>query len=163
MNQLVTQIVDTLHPMSEQQEIQLTVESADKPIFLNIDPIRMRQALNNLLSNAIRHTPKGGEIVVRLSTEVSKEAQDKTSQEREVQIQVKDNGEGIVPENLPHLFDRFYRIDQSRNRTNSGTGLGLAIAKAIIEAHGGQIHASSDGLGHGSTFTIRLSPMYHII
>ena len=151
INQLVMQVVDALHPLSKRQKICLYTESSSTPVFLNVDLMRMRQALNNLVNNAIRHTPEGGEIVVRI---LARSAKGETG---EVQIQVEDNGEGISPENLPYLFDRFYRIDQSRNRTNGGTGLGLAITKAIVEAHGGQIYASSDGIGLGSTFTIILS------
>ena len=69
---------------------------------------------------------------------------------------VADTGEGIAAEHLPHLFDRFYRVDTARDRHHGGSGIGLAIAKALIEAHGGGIFATSAGPGHGSTFTVRL-------
>ena len=158
LSQLIENTANDLRLLSEQQAIHLTTVIPSTPIFLNVDPSRMRQALNNLLHNAIRHTPEGGKVVLHISTQPALGQAEKTNREHEIQIQIEDTGEGISPEKLPHLFDRFYRIDQSRNRTQSGTGLGLAITKAIIEAHGGYIKATSDGLGQGSTFTIRLRP-----
>jgi signal transduction histidine kinase len=101
--------------------------------------------LDNLVLNAFRYTPQGGEIV--LSARQS---------EKEVEIQVKDNGSGISAEEMPRIFDRFYRGDKARQQ-NGESGLGLAIAKSIVEAHGGRIRAESTP-GQGSTFTISLNP-----
>jgi two-component system sensor histidine kinase BaeS len=109
-----------------------------------VDNARVRQALGNLVSNAIRFTPAGGTVLVAV---------------RRVgdgyNLTVTDNGAGIAKEHLPYLFDRFYRAEHSRSRTTGGSGLGLAITKHLVEAHRGTIKATSR-LGHGSTFTIYL-------
>jgi two-component system sensor histidine kinase BaeS len=112
---------------------------------VNVDVERMSQVLDNLILNAFRYTPTGGEVVLAGSTAAGK-----------VALQIRDNGSGIAPEDLPHIFDRFYRGDKAR-RESGESGLGLAIAKSIIEAHGGQIHAESEP-GKGAVFTISLSP-----
>jgi signal transduction histidine kinase len=101
--------------------------------------------LQNLIGNAIRYTPDGGQIEVTLQ-----EAGEYLS------IRVRDSGIGIKREDLPHVFDRFYRADTARDRAVSGAGLGLAIAQAIVQAHGGRIEADSGGLNQGSVFTILL-------
>jgi two-component system sensor histidine kinase BaeS len=108
------------------------------------DADRLAQALRNLISNAIRHTPAGGQVTMRVER----------SGER-VTIQVADTGSGIAPEDLPHVFDRFYRGDKSRSRRGGGAGLGLAITRQLVTAHGGQIEvASAPGLG--TSFVIAL-------
>ncbi|WP_068270233.1 sensor histidine kinase [Aldersonia kunmingensis] len=113
------------------------------------DPQRLGQVLGNLLDNAVRHTPTPGRIVVRASAD-----------QNELTIEVADTGEGIAAEHLPHVFERFYRVDTARDRGHGGSGIGLAISKAIIDAHGGRITAHSDGPGTGTTFaiTLRLRP-----
>ncbi len=112
---------------------------------VRVDSERMGQVLGNLLDNALRHTPPGG--TVTLSCRRSG---------RWVEYAVTDTGEGVPAEHLPHLFDRFYRVDSARDRNHGGSGIGLAIAKALVEAHGGGISATSSGPGAGSTFTVRL-------
>ena len=109
------------------------------------DPDRLGQVLTNLLDNALRHTPEHGTVRVRCSDDAAW-----------VNIVVSDNGEGIAPEHLDHLFDRFYRVDSARDRAHGGSGIGLSIAKALVEAHGGHISVTSPGPGLGSTFTVRL-------
>jgi len=101
----------------------------------------------NVLDNAVKYTDENGKITFRVSV-----------QEDEVIFQISDNGPGISREQLPRIFERFYRVDKSRSREMGGTGLGLSIAKHAIENHGGTITVQSD-LGHGSMFTIRL-PQY---
>jgi signal transduction histidine kinase len=110
----------------------------------------MGRALLNILENAMRHTPSQGTIRVRAGYAPG------TQHDRAcLWLIVQDSGEGISPEHLPHIFERFYRADWARGE--GGAGLGLAIARAIVESHGGQISAASDGMaGRGSTFTIRL-------
>ena len=115
------------------------------PDHVRVDPERMGQVLGNLLDNALRHTPSGG--TVTLSCRRSG---------RWVEYAVTDTGEGVPAEHLPHLFDRFYRVDSARDRNHGGSGIGLAIAKALVEAHAGGISATSPGTGAGSTFTVRL-------
>jgi signal transduction histidine kinase len=105
----------------------------------------MEQVLDNLISNAMRYVGKGGKT--NLSAEL---------QGNKIALVVEDNGEGIAPDVLPHVFERFYRGDRSRNGSAGESGLGLAIAKSLVEAMGGTITASSEGIGKGSRFTIKL-------
>ena len=109
------------------------------------DPQRLGQVLGNLLDNALRHTPPDGYVKVAASA-------DRTA----LAIKVIDTGEGIAAEHLPHVFERFYRVDAARDRNHGGAGIGLAIAKAIVEAHGGHIKADSSGPGTGTTLTVLL-------
>ena len=112
---------------------------------VDVDPDRIGQVLGNLIDNALRHTPEGGSVTVSCRRV-----------EHWVEYGVADTGEGIAAEHLPHVFDRFYRVDTARDRHHGGSGIGLAIVKALIEAHGGGVFATSVGPGHGSTFTVRL-------
>ena len=130
-------------PTAAEKNITINRELAENLPLLQADADRLRQVLHNLLGNAIRHTPEGGQITVR--------AQQATD---EIWLSFTDTGEGIVPELLPHVFDRFYRTEESRRRDTGGAGLGLAISKAIVEAHNGRIAATSPGPGQGTTFTI---------
>ena len=100
------------------------------------------QVLGNLLDNALRHTRCGGHVSLTA-----------TRTGTEVVFTVADDGEGIAPEHLPHLFERFYRADYARDRGRGGSGIGLAIVKAPTEAHGGHVSVTSRGPGHGTTFT----------
>ena len=129
---------------AEQQGIALRVEPAEELPSISIDTDRMTQVLNNLVTNALKHT-QHGEIVLGASAKDSK-----------VYLTVRDTGAGIAAESLPFVFDRFYRADAARQRTDEdSSGLGLAIAKAIVEAHGGSIAVASV-VGQGTTFTIAL-------
>jgi two-component sensor histidine kinase len=121
------------------------------PAVVHADPARIRQALGNLVSNAIRHTPPGGTVTVAVG-----ESSDA------VTLTVSDTGSGIAGEHLPHIFDRLYRVDPSRSRATGGSGLGLAITKHLVEAHGGRLEVTSTP-GTGSTFTIRLDRPQHCI
>ena len=112
---------------------------------VDVDPDRFGQVLGNLLDNALRHTPEGGRVTVSCRRV-----------EHWVEYDVVDTGDGIAAQHLPHLFDRFYRVDNARDRTHGGSGIGLSIAKALVEAHGGGISATSAGSGRGSTFSVRL-------
>ncbi|MBC8448979.1 MAG: HAMP domain-containing protein [Chloroflexi bacterium] len=130
--------------LAEQQTIALEVETDPKLPEVHVDPERMAQVLGNLVSNGLRHTPAGGQITLAAR-----------HRGREVELVVRDNGEGIAPEVLPRIFDRFYRGDRSRQQRDGESGLGLAIARSIVEAHGGTIAAASER-GGGTTFTIVL-------
>ena len=111
---------------------------------VTLDPKRIRQVMANILSNAVRHTPATGEIWVEILQEGG-----------EIELRVTDSGPGIPPEDLPHLFERFYRGDQARSRSGGGSGLGLAIAKQWVEAHGGRIWAENSEQT-GARFVVRL-------
>lgn len=124
-------------PVAEMQGVQLDVQTNPLPL-VQADADRLAQVLRNLISNALRHTPQGGKV--RLTAEMMHD---------QVRVRVIDTGEGIAPEDLPYVFERFYRGDKSRARTSGGTGLGLAIAKAWVEAMGGQIGITSE-VGHGA-------------
>lgn len=131
--------------VAKEKGIRFRVDTMDQLPNLSADPGRLRQVFSNLLANAIRYTPPGGEIVVSSAIEGE-----------EIVLTIRDTGEGIAPEQLPHLFDRFYRADTSRTRDTGGSGLGLAIVKALVEIHQGKILAESAGHNKGSTITIML-------
>ncbi|MEA3351930.1 MAG: HAMP domain-containing sensor histidine kinase, partial [Chloroflexota bacterium] len=133
------------HP-AEKQGVNLEVEVDPDLPNINVDPDRIFQVLANLVGNAIRHTPAGGDVCVRCNQ----------GEQRTMVITVADTGSGIPAEDLSRVFDRFYRVDDSRHGGDGESGLGLAIAKSIIEMHGGSITAASDGREKGSTFTIKL-------
>ena len=126
------------------QQVALHTEIAPDLPTVNLDPDRMQQTIGIVISNALRYTPPQGSITVAAKT-------DRAS----VTIEVADTGSGIAPEDVPHVFDRFYRADKSRARESGGSGLGLAIAKSIVEAHGGSIVARSK-TGQGTTLQISL-------
>lgn len=144
LNTLLTDAVQALDILAVEKDIHLVLECAPMP-EISMDETRIRQVLFNLLSNALRHTPAGGAIHVLGEVK-----------NNEVILSVKDNGEGLAPDQLNAVFDRFYRADKSRSRETGGTGLGLAIVKAIVEAHGGRVEASSEGMGKGCQFSIYL-------
>ena len=139
-------------PLAAAKGVSLVEEVPRQLPPVDVDPVRMGQALFNLLENAIRHTPTGGVVHVQAGEDYGTDHRSPG-----IYLAVRDNGEGISPEHLPHLFERFYRVDRARSRADGGSGIGLAIVRAIVEAHGGQIRAESDGVpGHGSTFIVRL-------
>jgi signal transduction histidine kinase len=109
------------------------------------DEARTLQVLTNLLSNALRHTPAGGQVIIRAA-----------SDGEVVEIAVQDTGIGIAPEHLPHIFERFYRADAARSRALGGSGIGLTITRGLVEAMGGTIRADSAGVGHGTTVAFTL-------
>jgi signal transduction histidine kinase len=121
----------------------------ENPPRLIVDPGRVEQILGNLLSNALRYTPEGGSIKIGLSPLPA------NGQPQAVLLTVQDSGPGIPQEALPHLFERFYRVDRSRSRLEGGTGLGLAIARQLAEAHGGDLKAANHPQG-GAVFTLTL-------
>lgn len=144
-NQLAREAVLAAEDGYSRKGVALSAEPASTAMTVRADPARIAQVLGNLLSNALRHTPEGGRVTIRVLAD-----------EAAVDIQVIDTGDGIAAEHLPHLFERFYRADTARDRDSGGTGVGLAISRAIALAHGGQLTASSEGPGKGSTFTLRL-------
>ena len=145
---LIHDVVGELTILFDERRITLSTECQSVPPVLG-DAQWLKQALINLLDNALRYTPSGGAVTVRLqAVEVG------------VAVSVEDTGHGIEPEHLPHLFERFYRTDWARTKDSGGTGLGLPIVKEIAEAHGGSISATSQ-VDKGSIFTLRLPAMTH--
>jgi signal transduction histidine kinase len=141
---LVSETIQALEPLASENNISLVNEIPDLS-EVTLDPIRIRQVFFNLLTNALRHTPAGGKIVISGQIDAG-----------ELVISIRDNGEGLEAGQLSAVFDRFYRVDKSRSRESGGTGLGLSIVKAIVEAHGGRMQVESPGKGLGTTFTMIL-------
>jgi signal transduction histidine kinase len=125
--------------------ITLRLDLEEPSPEVSMDPERILQALINLLGNALQYTDSGGTVALTCHRNRS-----------ELHFSVSDTGIGIPAEDLPRIFDRFYRVDKSRSRVRGGSGIGLTIAKHIVRAHGGTMHATSVGPGHGSTFSFRL-------
>jgi signal transduction histidine kinase len=141
---LVTQVMSESEVASADRDVDVRSDVPDDLPTIEADPERVHQVLFNLVDNAVRYTPEGGEVRI-----------DAERRNGSVEVRVADTGVGIPPEDLPRLFERFYRVDPSRARGDGGTGIGLAIARSVVEAHGGSIHAVSEP-GHGSTFTFDL-------
>jgi signal transduction histidine kinase/ActR/RegA family two-component response regulator len=137
--------VEAVRPAAEARDISLDVQLDPAARSASCDAVRIQQVVWNLLSNAIKFTPKGGMVRVTLDREQSG-----------LRISVSDNGQGISPELLPYIFERFRQADNSTRRAYGGLGLGLSIVKHLVEMHGGTAEAQSAGEGHGATFTIRL-------
>lgn len=147
LNQLLERVVEAYQPNARDRQITLSYELLDptvQSVILSVDPIRIEQILNNLLTNAMRFTPAGGRILVSMSSE-----------ETRINVSVQDSGPGISTEALPHVFDRFYRADRSRSRSEGGSGLGLTIARYLAEAHRGSLTVSNHP-GGGAIFTLIL-------
>ncbi|AOY77752.1 sensor histidine kinase [Clostridium formicaceticum] len=145
LKEIVESVRSEFYTFSEKKGIDLlfTIDKRIQPVFCNKD--RIKQVFINLIDNALRHTLQGGQVYVTISAKVNS-----------VQIEVRDTGEGIPSDDLPMIWERFYKVDKSRIRVAGGTGLGLAITKKIIETHGGCIEVQSK-LSEGTTFTIVLS------
>lgn len=127
--------------MADEREVELTLEGADFA-HANVDPVRMRQVLDNLITNAIKYNLEWGSVTVSVLVE-----------EQQVSVEVRDTGQGIPKADLPRIFDRFYRTSSAKSSTTVGTGLGLSITREIVHRHGGQLAVSSE-LGIGTTFRV---------
>ncbi len=143
LNRLILQAVQTLQPIADRQQIKI-VTSLPENIKLYCDEIKIRQCLINIINNAIKYSTAGGRVQITLSLVPDYAL-----------IAVEDNGIGIPTADLPHIFERFYRVDSARARTTGGTGLGLSIAKQIVKHHGGYIDVSS-AVGVGTNFVIAI-------
>ena len=139
---MARQCVELVRPLAVARHLRIRFDTQALPCVG--DPQRIGQVITNLLSNATHYNRDGGEI--RLTA---------TAGPHHVSLAVADTGEGIPPEDLPHLFERFHRVDKSRSRSSGGAGLGLAISKAIVEAHSGALRVTSE-VGVGTTFTLDL-------
>jgi PAS domain S-box-containing protein len=152
-NAFIDAAVEAVRPAAEAKGVRVQKVIDTGPISIPGDPVRLQQVVWNLLSNAIKFTPRGGRVQIR-SERVNSH----------LEIVVSDTGQGIAPDFLPHVFDRFRQADQKTSRQHGGMGLGLAIVRHLVEMHGGTVHASSDGEGQGATFTVTLpiTPLYQV-
>jgi PAS domain S-box-containing protein len=147
----VAAATEAVQPAAEAKGVRIQLILDTGAVSVSGDPVRLQQVVWNLLSNAIKFTPRGGRVQVKLERVNS-----------HVEIVVSDTGSGIAPEFLPHVFDRFRQADQRTTRLYGGMGLGLAIVHNLVELHGGNVKAESEGIGKGSTFTVMLpvAPVY---
>ena len=152
-NSFIDAAVEAVKPAADAKGVRLQKVVDTAPISIPGDPVRLQQVVWNLLSNAIKFTPRGGRVQIR-SARVNSH----------LEIVVSDTGQGILPDFLPHVFDRFRQADQKTSRQHGGMGLGLAIVRHLVEMHGGNVQASSEGEGKGATFTVMLpiTPVYQV-
>jgi PAS domain S-box-containing protein len=137
--------IETVRLDAASKGIDIEVIAPDDVMFVRADPVRLEQIIWNLLNNSVKFTPSGGRISVRLEEDRD-----------EIVLTVSDNGQGIDPSFLPHIFEIFRQADASTNRSQQGMGIGLAVVQQLVELHGGSVTADSAGTGKGATFTIRL-------
>jgi two-component system CheB/CheR fusion protein len=142
---IVRTVVDASASDAAASGITLSVSGMDGPVLIQADPVRLEQVFWNIIRNALKFTPSGGRVDVRLFPENGS-----------VCVQVVDTGEGIAPDYLPRIFDMFSQHQTGPAREHGGLGIGLSLVKQLVEMHGGQIHAKSDGIGRGATFSVRL-------
>ena len=143
---VVESVVRAFKPRAMESDVELICEVADGLPLVDIDRTRITQIIQNLVENAIHHAPSNSEVIVRVDRETEPAA---------VRVSVTDSGDGIPEEDIEHIFDQFYRVDTSRTRATGGAGLGLTIVKRFVEAHGGEVSATS-APGAGSTFAVTL-------
>jgi signal transduction histidine kinase len=165
--QLVEHVADSFRDQATRQDVRLLLDTGSYLPDVDVDPQRIAQVLGNLISNALIHTPAGGSVTLSASysptpvRQLDAPKQRSTEQSRAllspafITIQISDTGSGISPEDLPRIFDRFWRADRARARSSGGAGLGLAIVKQIIDAHGGSVDVISLP-GQGTTFRVQL-------
>ena len=160
----INDALDTVSLAAQAKSIQIETELEGNIGSVKGDPTRLQQIIWNLLSNAVKFTPKGGKVLLRLTSSSDKSvAQERLHDAIELeqsssyaQIQVIDSGKGIAPEFVPYVFDYFRQAEGGKSRSEGGLGLGLAIVRRIVELHGGEVTASSPGLGKGATFSVFL-------
>ena len=141
----IQQAVETAQPLIREREHRLTMTDTLQPLHVNADRVRLVQAISNIVINAAKYTSVGGEIRIRTQ-----------ATHGEAVIEISDTGTGIAPEFLPRVFDLFAQSGRALDRSQGGLGIGLAVCQRLVEMHHGTVSAHSEGLGHGSTFTIRL-------
>lgn len=147
---VVAEAVEQVQSMVREKRQRLTVQIPDRPVFLAGDRTRLIQVVANILNNAAKYTPENGNIVLAVAV-----------REPRIEISVRDDGTGMTPALLPHVFDLFTHAERSPARSQGGLGLGLALVKSLVELHGGSVHAHSDGPNRGSTFSVVLPGIVH--
>ena len=141
----VNDAIETCRPQIEERGHRLSVDLSREPLFVEGDRVRLAQVFTNLVNNASKYSPRGGEIRVRVTREDGRAV-----------IRVRDRGIGITPDLLPHVFEMFSQAVRSHELTEGGLGIGLSLVRGLVEQHGGSVEARSEGLGAGSEFTVRL-------
>jgi PAS domain S-box-containing protein len=150
LSSVVEQALEACRPHLDVAGHDLTISTPGSAIFVEGDPVRLVQVLTNLLNNAAKYTPEGGRIALKIEVPGAL-----------VRITVTDSGIGIAPNMIEHVFDMFIRADHSLERAHDGLGIGLTLARRLVELHGGTLTAKSEGLGHGSEFTLELPLAQH--
>src|SRR5205823_9361078 len=141
--ELARTTADQMKLLAEEKRISLASDGRE-PVEVEADPSRLKQVVVNLLDNAIKYTPEGGNVSISV-----------TRRDHRAILEVADTGLGISANDLPHIFDRFYRADKARSRQMGGTGLGLSIVRSVCQAHGGQVTVNSTE-GGGSRFRVAM-------
>lgn len=144
LNEQLSKVKERFLPMLLEKQIQLEIIGEKSEVYAIADPVRLEQVMNNLVSNAVRHSPANSVIKLKLAKDTAC-----------ARISVIDHGEGISAEDLPHIWERFYRAEKSRSRSGGGSGIGLAITQKLVAAMGGEITVESC-LGRGTTFSFTL-------
>ena len=142
---IISRAIETTRPLTEARKHRLTVSLPTEPVWLKADPTRLAQVFSNLLNNAAKYTPEGGDISLTAEREGN-----------EIVVGIQDTGVGIPAEVLPHVFDMFTQADRSLDRAQGGLGIGLTLARKIVQVHGGAVQAYSDGANKGSKFVVRI-------
>jgi signal transduction histidine kinase len=145
LSQVIYQVIQNLSPLYAMKAIRLINHTKDSSFPVEIDIDRIKQVLTNILANAYQYSDRGTDV--EISCEPKRGL---------IEVSIKDHGKGIKPEDLPHIFTRFFRADKSRSRNSGGTGIGLTVAKQLVEAHGGKIWVASEGLGKGTTISFTI-------
>jgi two-component system sensor histidine kinase BaeS len=152
VGELIQQTAARLRPQFEEKGVNLVLRVPNNLPLVQADEDRLNQVLLNLVGNALQYTPSGGAVTITAQISNLKPH----IPQSELLVSIHDTGLGVAAEHLPHLFNRFYRVDKSRSRAGGGSGIGLTIAKHLVEAHGGHIWAESAGVGKGSAFSFSL-------
>jgi PAS domain S-box-containing protein len=142
---LIESAVETARPLIDARQHRLAIDLPSRPTRVQVDPLRMSQVVANLLTNAAKYTPPGGDLHLTARPD-----------DGHFVVQVRDTGVGIAADMLPRVFEMFAQATPALERTEGGLGIGLALVRGIVELHGGSVHAASDGPGRGSTFTVRV-------
>ncbi|MGN6548045.1 MAG: PAS domain-containing protein, partial [Aureliella sp.] len=142
---IIHQAVETCRPIADALGHKLDVKLPSEPIYMQADLARLTQVFGNILNNACKYTEPGGRVLLTVAR-----------QDKQAVVTVKDTGLGIPPEMLPKVFEMFTQVDRTMERAQGGLGIGLSLVKRLVELHGGTVSADSQGLGHGSSFTVRL-------
>src|SRR5262249_28782493 len=142
---LIPRVLEGCRSSIDARHHQVDLQLAAGALPVDADPTRLTQVVHNLISNAVKYTPEGGKIAIRLAAEAG-----------DAVLRVRDNGKGIPSDLLPRVFELFVQGEHSLDRTEAGLGIGLTLVKRMVELHGGSVQASSDGPGTGSEFAVRL-------